>query len=150
MTEITVESIDAENPAPAEAEPAARERGALCSASEPTASAEVPPAQPVLERQVAFQTTSGEVSSEAAPKKRGRPKGAAKPKPRPKAAPTPVEEEPLEPPPPMDVNALLAPLQQAYMLNSHVAQRQAKAQRNRTLAHSMFSRTRQRFNENSM
>ena len=55
MAEIRVENI--ENPEPA--------------ASEPAASAEVPPAQPVLERQVAFQTTSGEVSFEAAPKKRG-------------------------------------------------------------------------------
>ena len=140
MTEITVESIEPEPvEAPAAAEPA---------------EAEAPP-PPVLERQpVAFQTTGGEVAFEAAPKKRGRPKAApkpkseAKPRGRPKAAPEPVVESPE--PPPLDVNALLTPLLQAYMLNSHVAQRQAKAQRNRTLAQSMFSRSRQRFAENHL
>ena len=131
-----MENIDAEPPeAPQEAPREAPQEAPLEAPQE---------APPVLERQVAFETTNGEVSFQAAPKKRGRPKGAAKPKARPKAAP--VEEPVYEaPPPPVDVNALLAPLLQAYMLNSHVAQRQAKAQRNRELAQSMFSRARQRF-----
>ena len=56
----------------------------------------------------------------------------------------PVYEEPVapEPAPQIDINALLAPLMQAYMANTLMQQRQVKAQRNREMVRSIYSRQR--------
>ena len=131
MTEISVENIE-----PVE------------QAVEPPDASEEPP----LERQpVTFESSAGWVAFEAAPKKRGRPK--AEPKPRgepmkrdrpPKLREEPVYEEPVAPEPArqININALLAPLMQAYMANSYMQQRQVRAQRNRDMVRSIFSRQR--------
>ena len=88
-------------------------------------SSQLPPEPPPLEREpVAFETSSGSVAFEAAPKRRGRP---AEPKPESEPTqrgrppkPRDVEEQVVEPIAPepalqIDINALLAPLTQAYM-----------------------------------
>ena len=117
----------------------------------PDAPEEAP--EPPLERQpVAFESSAGSVAFEAAPKKRGRPKAEPKPKSEPKKRGRPpkarIAEEPVvepvapEPAPQIDINALLAPLMQAYMANNHMQQRQVKAQRNREMVRSIFSRQR--------
>ncbi len=95
---------------------------------------EAPP-EPPLERQpVAFQTSQGEVSFAAAPKKRGRPKGKAKPKEPRVVAPA----EPEAPPPqPIDVNALLEPIFQAYMATNEMRKREQRSQRYRDLFQGM-------------
>ena len=115
MAEITVEEI--EQP-PAVAEPVAEQ-------VEQVEPEQVAPLEPPLERQstVAFQTSEGEVSFAAAPKKRGRPKGKAKPK----AKPVPVEE-PVEPPPQpvIDVNALMEPIFKAYMATHEMRKREQR------------------------
>ena len=76
MAEISVENIEPEIAAPAEAPEAPEVTPELPEPEQPV------PAPPELERQpVAFQTAQGEeVSFAAAPKRRGRPKGKAKPK----------------------------------------------------------------------
>ena len=133
MTEISVENI----------EPVEQGAPALEEAPEP----------PPLERQpVAFDSSAGSVSFEAAPKRRGRPKAEPKPKAGPKKrgrppkprveVEEPVYEEPVAPTPQIDINALLAPLMQAYMANTHMQRRQVKAQRNREMVRSIFSRQR--------
>ena len=81
------------------------------------------------------------------PKAEPKPKGEAKKRgrpPTPRSVEKPVHEEPVapEPAPPLDINALLAPLMQAYMANTHVQQRQVKAQHNREMVRSIFSRQR--------
>ena len=71
----------------------------------------------------------------AAPKRRGRP-------PKARIVEEPVYEEPVAEPPPVDINALLAPLMQAYMANNHLQQRQLKSQQRRQMVRSIFSRQR--------
>ena len=138
MTEISVENIEPIEQ-PAEVEPP------------PDAPEEAP--EPPLERQpVASDSSAGSVAFEAAPKRRGRPKAEPKPKGEPKKrgrppkprveVEEPVYEEPVAPTA-IDINALLAPLMQAYMANSHMQQRQVKAPRNREMVRSIFSRQRQ-------
>ena len=100
---------------------------------------------------MAFESSAGPVSFEAAPKKRGRPKTQAKPAAKKRGRPPkpePPEVEPPQPeyaPPPIDINAVLGPLMQAYMANSHMQQRQVKAQRNREMVRSIFSRQHKNF-----
>ena len=135
MTEINVENIE---PAEQAAEP-------------PDAPDEVPEPPPLERQPVALETSGGSVV-EAAPKRRGRPKAQPKPKaeakkrgrpPKPRVeVEEPVYEEPVAPTPQIDINALLAPLMQAYMANSHMQRRQVKAQRNREMVRSIFSRQR--------
>ena len=97
---------------------------------------EAPPEPPPLERQpVAFQTSQGEVSFAAAPKKRGRPKGKAKPK-EPRVV-APVAEAEAPPPQPIDVDALLEPIFQAYMATNEMRKRDARQQRYRGLFQGM-------------
>ena len=97
---------------------------------------EVPPEPPPLERAVAFQTSQGEVSFAAAPKKRGRPKGKAKPK-EPRVVAPVAEPEALPPPQPIDVNALLEPIFQAYMATNEMRKREQRSQRYRDLFQGM-------------
>ena len=121
MSELTVENLDVpENP---ESEP---------SELPP----EPPPEPPPLERHVAFQTNEGEVNFEAAPKRRGRPKAEPKPKsepkrrgrpPKPREEPTP--EAVVEPPPPLDLHALMEPLVQHYINQSSARRESARRQR---------------------
>ena len=120
MTEITVEDIDTQPPAIAEP---------VAEVAEPVAEVAEPVREPV-----AFQTTQGEVTFAAAPKKRGRPKGKAKPK-QPKERPVPVEEPPpyVEPPPPIDIDALLQPVFQAYMATNEMRKREQRNARYRDL-----------------
>ena len=117
MAEITVEEIDTQPPV---AEPVAEQVEQV----EPVAA----PLEPPLERQstVAFQTSEGEVTFAAAPKKRGRPKGKAKPKAKP--VPEPVVQEPyVEPPQPViDVNALMEPIFKAYMATHEMRKREQR------------------------
>mgnify|MGYP003326670320 CR=1 FL=1 len=140
MTEIPIENLEGE-PGTGEGAPQTFserliERGDgdfVEAAAEPPA-----PGPPPLERQpVAFQTSEGEVSFAAAPKKRGRPKGKAKPK-EPKR---PKEPEPVfEPPPPpalVDVTALLEPIFKAYMATNEMRKREARSQRYRDLFQGM-------------
>ena len=96
---------------------------------------------------VSFATSSGDVVFEAAPKRRGRPKGAAKPKsepkrrgrpPRSEVSAQPIEAAP-EPPPPIDVDAFLEPLVQAYMASSHMRAEQQRTQRYRNLFQNMMA-----------
>ena len=129
MAEITVEEIDTHPPV---AEPVAE---AVEPVAEPVAPVEPPP----LERQstVAFQTSEGEVTFAAAPKKRGRPKGKAKPK-EPKVKPQPVSvEEPYveQPQPVIDVNALMEPIFKAYMATHEMRKREQRNAR----YHDLFS-----------
>ena len=131
-TEITVENIDPE--------------------AAPEEILEPPPEPPALVRQaVSFATSAGEeisfeVAEEAppAPKKRGRPKAAApKPKAEPKRRGRPPKQqvvaEPVEPvyQEPIDINALLEPLFQAYMATSHMSRQNAKQQQYRDLFEGM-------------
>ena len=146
MAQITVENIET----PAESVEAPAEP------AEPPEPAE--PAEPSELQPVAFETASGSVAFAAAPKRRGRPKAEAvapqaapkaEPKkrgrpPKPRVDPEPAPAvAPAPEPPPVDINALLAPLMQAYMASSHMQQRQVKAQRNREMVRSIFSRQRQ-------
>ena len=136
MTEISVENIE---PVEQAAEP-------------PDAPDEVPEPPPLERQPVTFESSAGSVSFEAAPKRRGRPKAEPKPKAGPKKrgrppkprveVEEPVYEEPVAPTPQIGINALLAPLMQAYMANSHMQRRQVKAQRNREMVRSIFSRQR--------
>ena len=121
MSELTVENLDVpENP---ESEP---------SELPPEPPSELPP----LERHVAFQTNEGGVNFEAAPKRRGRPK--AEPKPRaepkkrgrpPKPREEPVPEAVVEPPPPIDLHALMQPLVEHYINQSQARRESARRQR---------------------
>ena len=101
------------------------------------------PAEPV--EPVSAELPEADVSAEnpesvAAPKKRGRPPGSknkkAQPKRRPRE-PTPELVEPPEPPPPIDVNALLEPIFKAYMATSEMRKREARQQRYSTLFQGM-------------
>ena len=135
MTEITVENIEGEPVTGEEAPQTFSER--LIERGDGDFVA--PPEPPPLERQpVAFQTSQGEVSFAAAPKKRGRPKGKAKPKEPRVVAPVaePVPEAP--PPQPIDVNALLEPIFQAYMATNEMRKREQRSQRYRDLFQGMF------------
>ena len=128
MAELSVEDI--QEPAPQ-------------LAPEPVEPAEVPgePAEPA---EVFAELPEADVSAEvsiAAPKKRGRPPGSnnkpkAEPKRRPRE-PTPELVEPPEPPPPIDVNALLEPIFKAYMATSEMRKREARQQRYSTLFQGM-------------
>ena len=139
--EITVEDIEPEAAAP--------EAPAMTPAPEPEEQPEpleLPePEPPALERQpVAFETTEGEVSFEAAPKKRGRPKGKAKAegKAQPKKRSKPPAAEPVQeaPPPSIDINALLEPVFNAYMANSEMRKREARRERYSALFQGMVGR----------
>ena len=122
LAELSVEGIQEpapqlEAPAPEPEEPA--------ESAEP---AEVPDAD-----------VSAEVSIPAH-KKRGRPPGSKnKPKARPKRRPrepTPELLEP-EPPPQIDVNALLEPIFRAYMATGEMRKREARQQRYNALFQGM-------------
>ena len=101
----------------------------------PQSVSEEPPGEPPELRREPSEVQAeepAELPPEPAPKKRGRPPGS---KNKPKAAPkrrvrelTP-EPEPSEPPPPVDVNALLEPIFRAYMATGELRKRQARAQR---------------------
>ena len=133
MTEITVENIEEGEPVTGEGAPKTfSER--LIERGDGEFVEEAPPEPPPLERQpVAFQTSQGEVAFAAAPKKRGRPKGKAKPKP---VEPEPAVEQ-AAPPPPIDVNALLEPIFQAYMATNEMRKREQRSQRYRDLFQGM-------------
>ena len=116
MTELSVEEIQ---------EPAPQTEAPAPEPEEPEEVAEPEPAEPAQE------VADVDVSI-AAPKKRGRPPGSknkpkAVPKRRPRE-PTP-ELEPPEPPPQIDVNALLEPIFRAYMATGEMRKRQARQQR---------------------
>ena len=116
MTELTVEEIQEPTPQPVPEEPP-EEPPQETSAPEPEVieePAELPPEEV------------------PAPQRRGRPPGS---KNKPKAAPkrrvrelTP-EPELSEPPPQIDVNALLEPIFRAYMATGELRKRQARQQR---------------------
>ena len=138
MSEITVENLDA----PPEVTPEAPEAVAP----------EAPEAEPEERAPVAFQTTGGaEVSFQAAPKRRGRPKAEPKPKPEPKRRgrppkpreptppPTPVQEAA---PPPLDLHALMEPLVQHYIQTSQARRESARRQHYDGLFQTMMSRGR--------
>ena len=132
MTEITVENIEGE-PVTGEAQTFSER---LIERGDGDFVEAEPPPEP--ERQpVAFQTSEGEVSFTAAPKKRGRPKGKAKPKePKRPREPEPVFE--AQPPPALiDVNALLEPIFKAYMATNEMRKREARSQRYRDLFQGM-------------
>ncbi len=81
MPEITVENIEGEPVTGEDAPQTFSERLIERGDGDFVEPVEAPPESPPLERQpVAFQTSQGEVSFAAAPKKRGRPKGKTKPK----------------------------------------------------------------------
>ena len=135
MAELSVEDI--QEPAPQ----------LEATAPEPEEPAEVPaevPAEPAeVPAEVPAELPEADVSAEvsiAAPKKRGRPPGSknkkAQPKRRPRE-PTPELLEPPEPPPPIDVNALLEPIFKAYMATSEMRKREARQQRYSTLFQGM-------------
>ena len=138
MTEITVENIEGE-PVTGEGAPQTfSERLIERGDGDFVEPVEAPPEPPPLERQpVAFQTSQGEVSFAAAPKKRGRPKGKSKPKEPRVVAPVqePVPEAP--PPHPIDVNALLEPIFKAYMATNEMRKREQRSQRYRDLFQGM-------------
>ena len=99
-----------------------------------------PPPEPVLER-----APAPEQSEEPAPKKRGRPKAEPKPKPEPKKRgrpPKPIVEAPAspEPPPPIELHALMEPLMQHYIAASHLRRESAKRQRYEGLFQNMMAR----------
>ena len=123
MAELSVEDIQ---------EPAPQLEATAPEPEEPAEPAEVPAELPEAD-------VSAEVSI-AAPKKRGRPPGSknkkAQPKRRPRE-PTPELLEPPEPPPPIDVNALLEPIFKAYMATSEMRKREARQQRYSTLFQGM-------------
>ena len=126
MAELSVEDI--QEPAPQ----------LEATAPEPEEPAEVPVG---IELPVGAELPEADVSAEiAAPKKRGRPPGSknkkAQPKRRPRE-PTPELLEPPEPPPPIDVNALLEPIFKAYMATSEMRKREARQQRYSTLFQGM-------------
>ena len=129
MTEITVENIEGEPVTGEEAPQTFSER--LIERGDGDFVEEAPP-EPVP---VAFQTSQGEVSFAAAPKKRGRPKGKAKPKVRIEPVAEIVPEVP--PPQPIDVNALLEPIFQAYMATNEMRKREQRSQRYRDLFQGM-------------
>jgi len=94
-----------------------------------------------VEVPVGAELPEADVSAEiAAPKKRGRPPGSnnkkAQPKRRPRE-PTPELLEPPEPPPSIDVNALLEPIFKAYMATSEMRKREGMQQRYSTLFQGM-------------
>ena len=142
MSEIVVENMD--NSAASEPPPAGPPAP---ETSEPPPEEPAPAEEPAT---VSFATSSGEVSFEAAPKRRGRPKGAAKPKAEPKRRGRPprseVAAQPIEEPPPepvadgygFDPHAFLEPLVQAYMASSHLRAEQQKQQRYRDLFQNMM------------
>ena len=121
MAELSVEDI--QEPAPQ----------LEATAPEPAEPAEVPVSAELPEADVSAENPE----SVAAPKKRGRPPGSKnKPKAQPKRRPrepTPELLEPPEPPPPIDVNALLEPIFKAYMATSEMRKREARQQRYSTL-----------------
>ena len=129
MAEITVEEIGLG------AEPV--------EAPEQAEEAEAVEEQPV---EVSFATSAGDVAFEAAPKKRGRTRAAPKPKAEPKKRGRPPRQavaEPIYEPQhqqPVDINALLEPLFQAYMATSHMSRRNAQQQRYRQLFQGMRER----------
>ena len=134
MTEITVENIEGE-PVTGEGAPQTfSER--LIERGDGDFVEAVPPPEPLERQPVAFQTSEGEVSFAAAPKKRGRPKGKAKPKEKRPREPEPVFEPP-PPPAPIDVNALLEPIFKAYMATNELRKREARSQRYRDLFQGM-------------
>ena len=117
MTELTVEEIQEPVPQAEEPEP------------------------PELTREPPPEEEPAEVPEVPAPKKRGRPAGSknkpkAKAAPKHRAEPTP-ELEPLEPPPQIDVNALLEPIFRAYMATGEMRKRQQRQQRHNTLFQGM-------------
>ena len=137
MTELTVENIEGDIVTGEEAPKTFSER--LIERGDGDFVEEAPPEPPPLERQpIAFQTSEGEVSFAAAPKKRGRPKGKAKPK-EPKRPREPVQDSVVEPeaPPPIDVNALLEPIFKAYMATNEMRKREQRSQRYRDLFQGM-------------
>ena len=135
MSELIVENLD-----PAEVDIVTGE-GAPEEAPEPEERAPV-----------AFQTGGGEeVNFEAAPKKRGRPKAEPKPEPKPRAEPKkrgrppkpreePVPEAVVEPPPPIDLHALMQPLVEHYINQSHARREGARRQRYDGLFQNMLQR----------
>ena len=134
MTEITVENIE---PVTGEGAPQTfSERLIERGDGDFVEPVEAPPEPPPLERAVAFQTSQGEVSFAAAPKKRGRPKGKAKPR-EPRVVAPVAEPEALPPPQPIDVNALLEPIFQAYMATNEMRKREQRSQRYRDLFQGM-------------
>ena len=144
MTDITVENIEADHDIVTgdEAPKTFSERLIERGDGDFVEPVEAPPDPPALERQpIAFQTNQGEVNFEAAPKRRGRPKGTAEPKGEPKrrgrppAIVEPIEEAP--PAPPIDVNALLEPIFRAYMATNEMRKRDARQQRYRDLFQGM-------------
>ena len=124
MTELSVEEIQEPTPQPEEpAEP-------------PEEPPEEPPGEPPELRREPSEVQAEEPAElppePPAPKRRGRPPGSKnKPKAEPKRRvrqPT-LEPEPSEPPPPVDVNALLEPIFRAYMATGELRKRQARQQR---------------------
>ena len=101
-------------------------------------SAEAAQEEPDEVRQpVAFETSAGEVSFEAAPQKRGRPKAEPKPKgypekrgrpPRPRE-PVPEPSVPVIEAPPLDLHALMEPLVQHYISQYQPRRENARRQR---------------------
>ena len=119
MTELTVEEMQEPTPQPVSEEPPEPEPVAPEPEVQVEELAELPP-----------EVADVEVP---APKKRGRPAGS-KNKPKAKAAPKRRTEptpglEPLEPPPQIDVSALLEPIFRAYMATGELRKRQARQQR---------------------
>ena len=116
MTELTVEEIQEPTPQPVSEEPP------------PEEPPQEPPEPEVIEE-------PAELPPEPAPKKRGRPAGSKnKPKAEPKRRSRQAREltpEPseIEPPTPIDVDALLQPIFRAYMATSELRKRQARQQR---------------------
>ena len=120
MTELTVEEIQ-EAPPPLE-EP-----------QEPPELTREPPPEPSAPEPEVIEE---EVPPEAAPKRRGRPVGSknkpkaeAKRRPRQPREPRELTPEPLEPPPQIDIDALLQPIFRAYMATGELRKRQARQQR---------------------
>ena len=123
MAELSVEDI--QEPAPQ----------LEATAPEPEEPAEVP-----VEVPVGAELPEADVSAEiAAPKRRGRPAGSKnKPKaeakrrprqPREPREPTPEPSSEIEPPPQIDIDALLQPIFRAYMATGELRKRQARQQR---------------------
>ena len=136
MAEITVEDIGL-GAEPVEAPEQAEE---AMERAEEAEAVEEPPVE------VSFATSAGDVAFEAAPKKRGRPRAAPKPKAEPKKRgrpPRQVVAEPVYEPQyqqPVDINALLEPLFQAYIATSHMSRRNAQQQKYRQLFQGMRER----------
>ena len=118
MTELTVEEIQEPTPQPVSEEPPEPE----------------PPGEPPELRREPPEVQAEEPAEEPpAPKRRGRPAGSKnKPKaiPKRRALPTPeLEPSEIEPPPQIDIDALLQPIFRAYMATGELRKRQARQQR---------------------